>query len=305
MGASSAGKTSMRSIIFASYAARETARLNPTLEVQNSTVRFLGNLVLCLWDCGGQDAFQESYFSSQREFIFRDVAVLIFVFDVSNQDLLKNLTTFQTTVQALAEYSPEAQLAVMIHKMDLVAPEDQERVFLERKSLLQTRAGGLPMSVFATTIWDESLYKAWSSVVHQLVPNVATLENRLLALAEVCEADELVLFERASFLVIASATRVYQSDPARFEKISNIVKQFKIACAKFGGLSGIKSGGQGYDVYLEPFTSSTFILAIVSKASTSKDVKNPKKSLGVPIDTLLVNLAIAKPFFENLIAESS
>ncbi len=31
----------------------------------DSHVRFLGNLVLNLWDCGGQDAFYESYFEMQ------------------------------------------------------------------------------------------------------------------------------------------------------------------------------------------------------------------------------------------------
>jgi hypothetical protein len=38
-------------------------------------VRFLGNLVLNLWDCGGQEAFMENYFESQRDHIFRNVQV--------------------------------------------------------------------------------------------------------------------------------------------------------------------------------------------------------------------------------------
>ncbi|CAM9703708.1 unnamed protein product, partial [Choristocarpus tenellus] len=51
MGKSGSGKTSMRSIIFANYIARETTRLSPTLDVEHSQVRFLGDLVLNLWDC--------------------------------------------------------------------------------------------------------------------------------------------------------------------------------------------------------------------------------------------------------------
>ena len=34
-------------------------------DVEHSHVRFLGNLVLNLWDCGGQEAYMESYFESQ------------------------------------------------------------------------------------------------------------------------------------------------------------------------------------------------------------------------------------------------
>ena len=51
MGKSGSGKTSMRSIIFANYLAHDTRRLGPTLGVENSHVRFLGNLILNLWDC--------------------------------------------------------------------------------------------------------------------------------------------------------------------------------------------------------------------------------------------------------------
>eukprot|EP00975_Prorocentrum_lima_P009770 2080685-Prorocentrum_lima.AAC.1 len=73
MGKQGSGKTSMRSIIFANYLANDTRRLSPTLDVEHSNVRFLGDLVLNLWDCGGQEHFYESYFDSQRDEIFRGV----------------------------------------------------------------------------------------------------------------------------------------------------------------------------------------------------------------------------------------
>jgi GTPase SAR1 family protein len=91
MGKSNAGKTSMRSIIFANYIARETTRLGYTQDVEHSHVRFLGNLVLNLWDCGGQEAYMESYFESQRDHIFRNVAVLIYVFDVESRQMKKDI----------------------------------------------------------------------------------------------------------------------------------------------------------------------------------------------------------------------
>ena len=67
MGKSGSGKTSMRSIIFANYIARDTRRLGATIDVEHSHVKLLGNLTLNLWDCGGQEAFMENYFASQRE----------------------------------------------------------------------------------------------------------------------------------------------------------------------------------------------------------------------------------------------
>ena len=49
--------------------------------------RLLGNLVLNLWDCGGQEAFMENYFASQRDNIFRNVEVTSFYFLVIKGDI--------------------------------------------------------------------------------------------------------------------------------------------------------------------------------------------------------------------------
>jgi Ras-related GTP-binding protein A/B len=64
MGKSGSGKTSMRSIIFANYIARDTRRLGATIDVEHSHVRLLGNLTLNLWDCGGQVSTPQNYFLS-------------------------------------------------------------------------------------------------------------------------------------------------------------------------------------------------------------------------------------------------
>lgn len=53
MGKSGSGKSSMRSIVFSNYVAKDTRRLGATIDVEHSHVRFLGNLTLNLWDCGG------------------------------------------------------------------------------------------------------------------------------------------------------------------------------------------------------------------------------------------------------------
>ena len=58
---------------------------------------------------------------------------------------------------------------------------------------------------FRTSIWDETLYKAWSSIVYLLIPNVGEIERCLGEFADTLEAEEILLFERATFLVIAHA----------------------------------------------------------------------------------------------------
>jgi Ras-related GTP-binding protein A/B len=215
MGKAHSGKTSMRSIIFANYLARDTTRLSPTLDVEHHHVRFLGDLVLNLWDCGGQDAFYESYFERDRETIFRSVELLIYVFDIESDQPEKDFDHFAGVLEAIEENSPDARIFVLVHKMDLVAQEDRHVILEDRKRLIEDscRSCGVEnFQCFGTSIWDETLYKAWSEIVTNLIPNIRLLENQLTKFCKVCDADEVVLFERATFLVISHAQAELSED---------------------------------------------------------------------------------------------
>lgn len=308
MGKSGSGKTSMRSIIFANYLARDTQRLNPTLDVHYSTVRFLGSLVLNLWDCGGQDAFYESYFESRRDDIFKSVAVLIYVLDVQSADADRDLAFFSSTARALFEFSPEAKVMVLVHKMDLVPEANGERVNVLShreaaiRSLVQS-AGLLDenVDVFGTSIWDETLYKAWSSVVHQLVPNVRLLEEGLASFAIQGGYDEAVLFERASFLVIASTTQREHGDRHRFEKISNIVKQFKLIVGRGQGqFQGLRVGNKSFEVVLDACGGNTYLMVVSGFKEEGREQENPTL---VPSEGVVLNMMMARGAFEKLLAE--
>lgn len=43
--------------------------------------------------------------------------------------------------------------------------------------------------------------QAWSNIVHLLIPNVHHLESGLSNFASILDSDEVLLFERATFLV--------------------------------------------------------------------------------------------------------
>ena len=93
MGKSGAGKTSMRSIIFANYLARDTMRLGATIDVEHSHVRFLGNLVLNLWDCGGQEQFE-----SITVALLKDATGCIIVYRVDDPKSLQVAHKWDTSV---------------------------------------------------------------------------------------------------------------------------------------------------------------------------------------------------------------
>jgi Ras-related GTP-binding protein A/B len=95
--------------------------------------------------------------------------------------------------------------------------------------------------------------------VHALIPNVAVLSQHLTTFAEACSATEVILFERTTFLVIATSTILPPTaitsssgsssyalsmegnpddpygdvlDPTRYERTSELIKAFKHSCAR-------------------------------------------------------------------------
>ena len=90
MGKSGVGKTSMRSIIFANTAPKDTFLLAYTTEVAETRLKFMGNLIFNLLDCGGQEEFIKQYFETKKEIIFSKVEVLIFVIEAENQKNTKD-----------------------------------------------------------------------------------------------------------------------------------------------------------------------------------------------------------------------
>lgn len=314
-GRSGSGKSSMRSIIFSNYSAFDTRRLGATIDVEHSYLRFLGHMTLNLWDCGGQDIFIDNYFTNQRDHIFRMVEVLIHVFDVESKEVPKDIDTFIRCLKHLREFSPNAKIFVLLHKMDLVRSERREEVFnTTMKSLYEhSKPYGYTLTGYPTSIWDESLYKAWSNIVCSLIPNMGLFQRHLKMFFDISEAEEVVLFERSTFLVIshvssqdkpheplvngsnAETSLVNQLDPKRFEKISNIIKTFKQSCTKMRSqFQAISLHGNNCSAYIDILTSNTFIMVIMPSLRIGGG--------GTDIDgnTIISNIKASRGWFEKI-----
>lgn len=257
--------------------------------MEHSHVRFLGNLVLNLWDCGGQEAFMENYFSSQRDHIFRNVEVLIYVFDIESREAAKDMRYYRSCLEAILQNSKEAKIFCLVHKMDLIPEDQRDEIFRQKDGELRAISLPLKITCFKTSIWDETLYKAWSSIVYSLIPNVRVLESNLDRFASIMEADEVVLFERATFLVIAHSTHTTHKDAHRFEKISNIIKQFKLSCSKSqAAFHSMEVRNARFAAFIDVFTSNTYVMVITSDPS-------------IQSAAILINVQNARSHFEKFI----
>jgi Ras-related GTP-binding protein A/B len=293
MGRENSGKSSMRSIIFANYIARDTKRIGATIGIENSNMRFVGNLTLNLHDCGGQEGFMKSYLSDQRDSIFTNVSVLIYIFDVASDNPEGDLKYYQKCLEALMQHSPGARVFCLIHKMDLVAEEEREK-FFERKKQELVSSSAVPGGVIClpTSIWDETLYKAWSEIVYTLIPNISHIEKQLKKFCGIAGADEVVLFERETFLFICHCNLKNFRDLHRFENISNIVKNFKLGCRKASTqFLNMEVRNSNCSVFIDTFTSNTYILVVMSDPSIQSAVT-------------LANIRKVSPYFEKYLGNT-
>lgn len=256
----------------------------------------------------------ENYFDTQREYIFAHVEVLIYVIEVRtvqgtpvlprNQrphpaaankasEVAHDLRCFKMTAQNIKQFSPRARLFCLIHKMDLLKSSGRDVVLSEYAQELNRLSDGLAFHYFGTSIWDESLYRAWSQIATSLLPNVRLLEEKLQRFCHILGADEVVLFERSTFLVIGSATargKDTSMDPQRFEKVSNLSKQLKLMCMKSqANFTSFVVRVPSFLAIMERFTLSTYLFAVVSNAKCI-----------VPTASILCNIDYARQEFERL-----
>lgn len=279
-----------------------TARLGATIDVEQNHVRFLGDLILNLWDCGGQDAFMDSYLTTQRSTIFQQVGVMIYVFDVETREMNKDLEYYRDCLDGLRQFSPSASVFLLVHKMDLIR-EPRQPSFEKKRKELQDASGEGTVSVFGTSIYDESLYKvrtvlffllytnftkqlhqAWSNIVHTLIPNASILSKHLTTFAVACNATEVILFERTTFLVVATSSNVPDVpptasslgsdttggedarglDPTRYERTSELVKAFKYACSRVREeFHSLEMELYDFTAILAEMTRNTYVMVIV------------------------------------------
>lgn len=317
MGRSGSGKSSMRSIIFSNYSALDTRRLGATIDVELLHLRFLGNMTLNLWDCGGQTVFMDNYFTNQKDHIFKMVQVLIHVFDVESKLINKDIEIFIKSLTNLQQYLPGAKVFVLLHKMDLVQIDKRQELFEIMMEKLQKISNPYHFKLigFPTSIWDESLYKAWSQIVCSLIPNINLFNNNLIEFNSILDAEEIILFEKTTFLVISSTASIQQQqqqqksidndqdsqveelDPKRFEKISNIIKTYKQSITKlrtnFKNL--IIRGSNGTNFYIDIITDNMFIMIVLKDKKDTQNMIQQHEEL-----LILDNIKAARKWFEKI-----
>jgi Ras-related GTP-binding protein A/B len=174
--------------------------------------------------------------------------------------------------------------------MDTVPDNRKKAVYEKRCKEIADRVRNFPLKCFATSIWEFSLYKAWTEIVSSLVMDMNLLKNCLDKLAEACCAEEVILFEKSTFLLTCHFSAKDNPDDQRFEKISHIIKKFKLSCLNSkSNFNAMTIRTKNFTTYLNEFTKSTYVMMIFDNSHSNIQ------------ELVKLNLEISKKAFESII----
>lgn len=162
-----------------------------------------------VWDFPGQLEYLEPSFD--LEDIFGSLGALVWVIDAQD-DYLDAVARLNRTILTVQQYYPNINIEVFIHKVDGLSDEYRTDTFQDIVQLISDElsdAGyeNAPVHYYLTSIYDYSVFEAFSKVIQKLIPNLSTLENLINTLSNNCGFEKTYLFDVLSKIYIASDTR--------------------------------------------------------------------------------------------------
>ena len=162
-----------------------------------------------IWDFPGQiDYFDPTFDTNQ---IFSEIGALVWVIDAQD-DYGESLNRLTTTIMNLQNAFPHINVEIFIHKIDSLNDEFRSEV---RQDIAQRVGDDLHdagyinpnVAYHMTSIYDYSIFEAFSRVVQKLIPHLGTLENLMNTLVNNSGMAKAYLFDILTKVYVASDIR--------------------------------------------------------------------------------------------------
>ena len=173
--------------------------------------------------------------------------------------------------------------------MDLLEEDNKNNNFmLIKKYFEKNEINNLKLIFLQTSIWDISIYKAWSNIFSEFIPKLDKVKELLKKFVSACWADEVVLLEKNTLIKICSYNDKELNDNERFEKMSEILKRFKYSCKIDSSVfKDITIKTVNNTIYIDEFENNTYIIV---------SFRNKKATL----ELIKINIEICKISFKEL-----
>ncbi|KAK6874788.1 GTP-binding protein GTR2 [Candida tropicalis] len=204
MGLRRSGKSSICKVVFHNMQPYDTLYLESTSKP--TTEQFSSLIDLSVMELPGQLNYFEPNYDSER--LFSSVGALVYVID-SQDEYLNAITNLSMIIDYAYKVNPNINIEVLIHKIDGLSEDyriDAQRDIMQRTGdeLLDLGVEGVELSFYLTSIFNHSIYEAFSRIVQKLIPELPSLENMLDNLVEHSSIDKVFLFDVNSKIYVAT-----------------------------------------------------------------------------------------------------
>lgn len=225
MGLRKSGKTSIKNVVFHKMEPTETLYLESTTITSLEDISCCSFITFQVYDClSNIDIFSDP--SCDCNALLKGCGSLVFVIDAQDEELYQDaIACLITTVQKGYSINRNIKFEVFIHKIDGFPDERKMEIHHEisqraSEQLIQdandTMMNKIFLSYHLTSIYDHSIFEAFSKVVHKLIPQHHQLEKLLDYLCNSCGLERAFLFDVASKIYIA-VDSISPLDPQLYE----------------------------------------------------------------------------------------
>jgi Ras-related GTP-binding protein C/D len=176
-----------------------------------------------VWDLPGHLDYFDPAFDTDN--IFEEIGALIWVIDAQDE-YLDAIQRLNMTILNLQQSYPDINIEVFVHKVDGLSDDFRGDTFRDIIQRVQDELSDngyeqAPISFYQTSIYDHSIFEAFSKVIQKLIPQLPTLEALLNNLCGACNIEKAYLFDIMSKIYIATDTS--PTDIATYEVCSDYI----------------------------------------------------------------------------------
>lgn len=214
------GKTSIMKVVFQKISPHETLFLEPTkspgevtLVKRNALVRFK---VL---------DFPESVLDTSEPVMFGKFSAVVFVIDAQEEPYNEALALAKKVIELSHSVNQKISFDILIHKVDGDQFfEDEHKTDIRREihgKLMEELNVDGQIAFHCTSIYDNTVFEAFSKVVRRIIPTCNLLEHCLDLLIANSRMEKAFLFDVVSKICIASDAQ--NVDPQSYELCSDMI----------------------------------------------------------------------------------
>ncbi|GAU93223.1 hypothetical protein RvY_05196 [Ramazzottius varieornatus] len=207
MGLRRSGKSSIQKVVFHKMSPNETLFLESTNKITKDDISSSSFIQFSVWDFPGQIDFFDPTFDADTIFGGHCEA-LIYILDAQD-DYMESLDKLHAIVSRAYKVNPNIHFEVFIHKVDGLSDDQKietQRDISQRANdeLLVAGCDSIHLSFYLTSIYDHSIFEAFSKVVQKLIPQLPTMENLLNIFISNSNIEKAFLFDVVSKIYVAT-----------------------------------------------------------------------------------------------------